>query len=231
MTEYGRYCPIALSSEVLADRWTPLVMRELILGNTRFNEIARCLPGISRSLLTQRLRHLERRGVLERWASPTGRTTEYHLTRAGKDLYPVLEAMGRWAVEWLFDDVDPHDVDATTLMWWMHRRIDTAALPPTRVVVQFDHTAPVRQSIWLVLDRGEPSVCMQHPGVESDVVVRLATPTLAQVFGGAERWKDATASGAIEVDGPPALARALPRWFLWSPFADMARTRMAQATL
>ena len=229
MPDYGRYCPIALSSEVLADRWTPLIVRELILGNTRFNDIARGMPGISRTLLTQRLRHLERRGVLETWPSPTGRGNEYHLTPAGKDLYPVMEAMGRWAVEWLFEDLDPHDVEATTLMWWMHRRMDEERLPSSRVVVQFDHTAPVRQSIWLVLDRGEASVCMQHPGMDPDVVVTTDTPTLARVFGGTERWSDAVTSGAIQVAGPPSLVRALPKWFAWSPFAEMARTRMDHA--
>jgi DNA-binding HxlR family transcriptional regulator len=83
MPDYGRYCPVAMSSEVLADRWTPLIVRELLLGNTRFNDIARGLPGVSRTLLAQRLRHLERRGVLETWPSPTGRGSEYHLTPAG----------------------------------------------------------------------------------------------------------------------------------------------------
>ena len=155
MPDYGRFCPVALGSEVLADRWTPLILRELILGNTRFNDIARGLPGISRSLLVQRLRHLERKGVVELWPSPTGRGNEYHLTPAGKDLEAVVDALGRWAVEWLFDELDPHEVDAVTLTWWMHRRVDEERLPPGRVVIEFDHTAPKRLAIWIVLDRGE----------------------------------------------------------------------------
>ena len=112
MTEYGAFCPVSLATEVLAERWTPMVIRELVLGNTRFNDIARGLPGISRSLLTQRLRHLERKGVVETWPSPTGRGNEYHLTPAGKDLYPVIEAMANWVIEWLYDDLDSDDVDA-----------------------------------------------------------------------------------------------------------------------
>src|SRR5690606_36638884 len=109
-----------------------------VLGTTRFNDIARGLPGISRSLLVQRLRHLERKGVLELWPSPTGKGNEYRLTAAGKDLEPVVEALGRWAVEWLFDALQPHEIDPVTLTWWMHRRIAPEHLPPGRVIVQFD---------------------------------------------------------------------------------------------
>ncbi len=224
MPDYGRFCPVALSSEVLADRWTPLIVRELILGNTRFNDIARGLPGISRTLLAQRLRHLERRGVLETWPSPTGRGSEYHLTPAGKDLEPVLEALGRWSVEWLYEDFDD-EVEAVALMWWMHRRVAEEGLPPGRVIVEFDHTAPVATTIWLVLDRGEPSVCMHHPGSDPDVVVRMSTPTLARVFSGAERWATAVANGDLEVSGPPTLTKKLPSWFLWSPWAEQTRAK------
>lgn len=229
MPDYGRFCPVALGSEVLADRWTPLILRELILGNTRFNDIARGLPGISRSLLVQRLRHLERSGVVVLWPSPTGRGNEYHLTPAGRDLEPVVEALGRWAVQWLFDDLRPTEVEAVNLMWWMHRRIDSTCLPPGRVVIQFDHTAPKRQAFWMVLDRGEASICLQHPGFDPDVLVTTTTPALAEVFAGYQSWAHAVATEAIHLDGPPALVKALPRWFLWSPFADDIRTRSAGA--
>jgi DNA-binding HxlR family transcriptional regulator len=227
--DYGRFCPVSLASEVLADRWTPLIVRELVLGNTRFNDIARGLPGISRSLLVQRLRHLERRGVLTTWPSPTGRGSEYHLTPAGRDLFPVIDALGRWAIEWLFDELDPHEVDPITLTWWMHRRVDVEALPPGRVVIEFDYTAPTRQSIWMVLDRGEASVCIQHPGFDTDVLVRTTTPAMAEVFQGYDTWARAVSRDVISVTGPPALVRAFPRWFLWSPFADPTRARAARA--
>ena len=227
--DYGRFCPVALGSEVFADRWTPLILRELILGNTRFNDIARGLPGISRSLLVQRLRHLERTGVVELWPSPTGRGHEYHLTAAGKDLEPVVAALGRWAVEWLYEELRPHEVDPITLTWWMHRRIDESSLPPQRVVAQFDHTAPKRQSLWIVFDRGEASVCVQHPGFDTDVLVTATTSALAEVFQGLVSWARAVEAGAIRVDGPPVLARSLPRWFLGSPFAEATRSRAARA--
>ncbi len=223
--DYGRFCPVSLASEVLADRWTLLVVRELVLGNTRFNDIARGLPGISRSLLVQRLRHLERKGVVELWPSPTGKGHEYHLTPAGKDLEEVVVVVGKWAVEWLFDDLEPHHVDPVQLTWWMHRRMDEEQLPPGRVVIQFDHTAPTRQSVWIVVDRGEPSVCVSHPGFDPDLVVTTTTPALAEVFSGRSGWGDAVAAGSVRVEGPPRLVRALPRWFLWSPFADATMAR------
>jgi DNA-binding HxlR family transcriptional regulator len=229
VSAYGRYCPVALASEVIADRWTPLIIRELVMGSTRFNDIARCLPGISRSLLVQRLRHLERMGVIELWPSPTGRGNEYRLTPAGKDLHGVIDVLGRWAVEWLFDELRPQDIDARTLTWVLHRRVEPGALPRQRVVVQFDHTAPRRQTLWLVLDRGEASVCVHHPGIEPDVIVTTPTPALARVFEGYETWRHAVAEGGIRIDGPPALVRAFPRWFLWSPFAEAIRSRSSRA--
>jgi DNA-binding HxlR family transcriptional regulator len=229
MPDYGSFCPVALGTEVLADRWTPLILRELILGNTRFNDIARGLPGISRSLLVQRLRHLERKGVVELWPSPAGRGSEYHLTPAGKDLEGVVMAMGRWAVEWLYDDLHPEEIDPVTLTWWMHRRLDAERLPQGRVVIEFQHTAPVKQVIWMVLDRGEASVCLQHPGFDADVVVTSTTPALAEVFSGTATWSRSVSSDSIRVDGAPRLVKALPGWFLWSPFADQTRERAARA--
>lgn len=223
MSEYGKFCPVSMSSEVIADRWTPIILRELIMGGTRFNDIARGLPGISRSLLTQRLRHLERKGVLERWPSANGRGTEYRLTPAGKDLEAVVMAMGRWAVEWLFHDMRPDDVDAVTLTWYLHHRVDVDNLPPGRVVIQFDHTRPHRQSIWLVLERGTASVCRQHPGFETDVLVTCPTDALAEVFSGVRSWSQAVTAGAVTVAGVPRFARAFPRWFLWSPFVTEVR--------
>jgi DNA-binding HxlR family transcriptional regulator len=220
MADYGKYCPVALGAEVVADRWTPLILRELFLGSTRFNDIARGLPGISRSLLVQRLKHLERKGVIDRWPSAVGRGHEYRLTPAGKDLERVVDTLGRWSLEWLYHEYRPRDIDAQTLTWWMHRRVDRDALPPRRVVVQFDHTAPVRETLWVVLDRGEVSVCNQHPGFDVDVVVTCTTPALADVFSGIDSWAHAAATGTVTAAGIPQLVKGLPRWFRPSPFAD-----------
>jgi DNA-binding HxlR family transcriptional regulator len=224
MPDYGSFCPVAIASDVIADRWTPLIVRELVLGNTRFNDIARGMPGISRSLLVQRLKHLERKGVIETWPLRNGRGSEYRLTAAGKDLEPVLIALGRWAVVWMYSDLDASDVEATTLMWWLHRRVDTERLPIERVVVQFVHTAPQRRSYWVVVEEGAASVCLQDPGYDVDAVVTCTTLALARVFSGNVTWNDAVRSGSIEVTGSRPVVNSLPRWFLWSPWADDVRS-------
>jgi len=230
MPEYGRFCPVALATEVLADRWTPMIVRELVLGNTRFNDIARGLPGISRTLLTGRLRHLEKRGVIERWPAPGGQGSEYHLTPAGKDLERVIDALGRWAIEWLFDELYPQEVDPHTLMWWMHRRTDPTAFPEGRVVLEFAFTAPEPETVWLVLEHGEVSVCHQHPGFDSDVVLRASTATYSEVFNGLRTWPEAVRAGDLEAVGPTRLVRAMPTWFLWSPWVEVTRERVSRAS-
>ena len=229
MRDYGQYCPVSLGSEVLADRWTPLIIRELVLGSTRFNDIERGLPGISRTLLAQRLRHLERKGVLERQPAPRGTGSEYHLTPAGRDLEPVLTALGEWAVRWLYAEPQPSEVQPVALTWWMHRRVDVDRTPDRRVVIEFDYRGPDAMVIWLVLDRGEPSVCMKHPGFDSDMIVRTEPVSMMRVFSGNTSLADAVATGSIELLGPPSLIRGFGHWFLWSPFAPAVR-KMAQAT-
>lgn len=230
MAEHGSYCPVNMATEVLADRWTPLIIRELLLGSTRFNDLVRALPGISRTLLSQRLRHLERRGVLEAWPSPRGRGSEYHLTPAGRDLEGVIDAFGRWAVEWLYKELETGEIPPTTLMWWMHRRVDPANFPPVRTVLEFRFRRPVR-TIWLLLEHESASVCTQHPGGEVDVVATATAKTFGQVFQGRRRWHEAVASGDIDVAGPPRLTRTLPTWFTWSPWAEFTNDRSTRAPL
>jgi DNA-binding HxlR family transcriptional regulator len=226
--DYGQYCPVTLGSEVLADRWTFMIVREMVLGNTRFNDIERCLPGISRTLLAQRLRHLERKGVLERRPARSGRGSEYHLTPAGKDLEGVIMAVGEWAVRWLHSEPQPSNVDPVTLTWWLHRRVDVGRVPNRRVVIEFDYQGADAMVIWLVLDRGEPSVCMKHPGFDSDVLVTTDSVSFMRVFSGIDTLADARRNETVVIDGPPALTRGFEHWFLWSPFADFVREVRAQ---
>jgi DNA-binding HxlR family transcriptional regulator len=227
--DYGQYCPVSLASEVLADRWTPLILRELCLGSTRFNDIERGLPGISRTLLAQRLKHLERKGVLIRQPARAGRGSEYHLTEAGRDLEPVIMAMGEWAVRWLFAEPLPEDVDPVTLTWWMHRRVARDRLPDRRVVIQFDYQGPRAVVIWLVLDRGEPSVCVRHPGFDTDVLVKTDPVSFMRVFAGIDELSDAVRAGRVVIEGPPSLTRGFGRWFEWSPFAPAVRQKVLSA--
>ena len=229
MREYGQYCPVSQTAEVVADRWTPLILREMVLGSTRFNDIERGLPGISRTLLSKRLQHLERKGVVVRGPAEGGRGSEYHLTPAGKALERVLDAMGEWAVEWLFTEPEPADVDPVTLLWWMHRRVDLGRLPNRRVVLEFDFRGDGGPTLWLVLDRGEPSLCTKHPGFDTDVLVTTTGLTMTRIFAGIISLSEALEAGTLELEGPPALCRDFGHWFLWSPFRPFVQRRLARA--
>jgi len=224
--DYGQYCPVSLASEVIADRWTPLILREMVLGSTRFNDIERGLPGISRTLLSQRLRHLERKGVLHLEPAASGRGSEYHLTPAGRDLEPVIMALGEWAVKWMFAEPEPAEVDPIALTWWMHRRVDRTSLPDRRVVIEFDYRGLGATQIWLVLDRGDPSVCVKHPRFDNDIVVTTDAVSMMRVFSGIVTLNDAVADGTVSLEGAPSLVRSFGRWFLWSPFVPAVRERL-----
>jgi len=228
MRDYGQYCPVALASSVLADRWTPLIVRELVLGSRRFNDIDRGLPGISRTLLMQRLRHLEHKGVLDRVPIPGGRGHEYQLTPAGRDLEGVVMAFGEWAVKWMFSEPEPREVDPVTLTWWMSRRLDLERIPTQRVVIEFDYRGEEPMRLWLILDRDESSVCADHPGFDSDITVHTEPVALMRVFSGLTTLRQARAAGSVTLEGVPRLTRDFPTWFLWSPFAPAVRARMAR---
>lgn len=228
MREYGQYCPVSQSAEVVADRWTPLILRELVIGSTRFNDIERGLPGISRTLLSKRLQHLERKGVVVRVPRDDGRGSDYRLTPAGQALERVLDAMGEWAVEWLFTEPEPADVDPTTLVWWMHRRVDRDKVPDRRIVIEFDFCGVNAIRLWLVLDRGEPSVCMKPPGFDTDLLVVTDGVTMMRVFSGSLSLAEALDAGTLQLEGPPALRRGFGRWFLWSPFRPYVQRRVAR---
>jgi DNA-binding HxlR family transcriptional regulator len=226
MREYGHYCPVALGSEILAERWTPLILREMIaMRSTRFNEIERGLPGISRSLLVKRLKQLERRGVIAIVPAPGGHGNEYLLTPAGRDLEPVIMALGEWTVRWLYAEPVPEEVEPVSLMWWMQRRVDLDVIPRQRVVIQFDYRDAERTTLWMVLDRGEPAVCMTHPGFDPDIVVTTDSLSMMRVFSGVDDLAEARSNGRVRIDGLPRLVAAFPTWFLWSPFHDLVRER------
>jgi DNA-binding HxlR family transcriptional regulator len=229
--KYGQYCPVAVGSEIIAERWTPLIMRELVLGNTRFNEIERGLPGISRTLLAKRLKQLEHRGVIELVPATGGRGHEYHLTDAGRDLEPVLMALGEWTVRWQFAEPVERDVDPITLTWWMHRRVDTANLPEGRVVIQFDYRDERRTLLWLMFEEREPSMCTSHPGFEPDLCVTTDSVSMMRVFSGIEDLADARADGKVRLEGRRELTTQFASWFLWSPFRPAVQAKVATSSM
>src|SRR5919197_6564741 len=222
MRGYGQYCPVAKATEVLGDRWTLLIMREMLGGASGFNELQRGLPGISRSVLTDRMRALERAEVVERRTGPKGRTLEYRLTPTGRDLQPVVQAIGEWGATWSLTEPRPDELDPYLLIVWMARHVDRQRLPPNRTVVQFDFRDP-KQRYWMVLEPSEVSVCLQHPGFDVDLDVKVDTATLYRVYLGRAELGGAMRASKLTMSGPSALQRAFGRWFAWSAFAPASR--------
>ena len=222
MRGYAQYCPVAKASEILGDRWTLLIVREMLGGASGFNELHRGLPGISRSVLTDRMRALERAEVIERRTGPKGRTLEYRLTPAGRDLEPVVQAIGEWGVTWSFTDPRPEELDPDLLIVWMARHVDREALPLDRTVVQFDFRSP-KKRYWMVLEPSEVSVCLQHPGFDVDLKVTADTATLYRVYLGRAELRTAMQTPKLTISGPRTLQRAFGRWFTWSAFAPASR--------
>ncbi len=221
MRTYGQFCPIAKASEILAERWTLLIVRELLLGSHRFNELEWGLPHIPRSLLTQRLRALEDAGVLERKADSGGKRREYHLTTAGLELFEIIKAIGDWGQKWVNHNIGPGDVDPKLLVWDMHRRLDLEQLPDHRVVVQLDFHGAAKGVYWLVVERPDPSVCQTDPGFDLDLFVSVDTIALHRVWMGQTTIYEAIDDGLVEFDGLPELARAFPKWLQLSFFAGV----------
>jgi DNA-binding HxlR family transcriptional regulator len=226
---YAQYCPIAKASEVLGDRWTLLIVRELLGGASGFNELQRGLPGISRSVLADRLRSLERAEIIERRTGPTGRTLSYRLTVAGRDLEPVVQAIGEWGVTWSVTDPRPEELDPYLLIVWMARHADREQLPPNRTVVQFDFRDPAAR-YWMVLEPSEVSVCLQHPGFDVDLKVAADTATLYRVYLGRAELAGALRAGDVTLSGPRALQRGFGRWYAWSAFAPASRRAAERRT-
>ena len=211
-TGYGQYCPISRALDLLGERWTLLIVRDMLVGTTRFNDLARGLPGLSRSLLSKRLRQLESAGLVERLDG------EYLLTEAGRDLEPLVFGFGEWGAKWTFGDPDPEELDPELLVWWMHTRIDSTELPDRRCVLQvLFRDAPER--FWLVVESGEASVCLSDPGYEVDVVIRSDLASLYEVWLGRVALRSAVRDGRLEFTGPSALTRRMPAVLQLSPVA------------
>jgi DNA-binding HxlR family transcriptional regulator len=210
---YGQFCPIARASEVLAERWTPIVLRNLLLGCSTFNEIAAGAPGLSRALLTKRLHELERVGLIEIRPKPDGHGSIYEVTPAGRELDPVLHAMGGWADKWM--DVTFEHSDPDVVLWsWVNFFWRSDEAPEGRVVVRFD-VVQRRRTVphWLLVQERKAEICRRHPGFEEDLIVAIEDPrAFARWHLGLAEWGDAIAAGAIRVSGPRALGRALPAW-------------------
>lgn len=204
MKSYGQYCPIAKSVEVLGERWSILLLRELLIGSTRFNDIARGLPGMSRTMLSKRLREFESAELVERLDG------EYHLTPAAAELRGFVFGLGQWGEQWLLAEPQPEEIDPMSLFWHAHARFDTSELPDRRVVIGFELTdRPDR--FWVVIDTIGCSVCAADPGFDVDVLVRAEATTLYRVWYHQQDLVQALKNGLIQLEGQPALKRRMSR--------------------
>jgi DNA-binding HxlR family transcriptional regulator len=219
---YQQFCPVAKAMELLDERWTLLVVRELMSGSERFNELRRGLPRMSPTLLSRRLHQLVRTGVVERHTD--GNDVRYVLTRAGHELRTVVEALGAWGIRWV-GELGDQDLDPSLLLWDMHRNVDLTAVPAGRTVVRFrfpDVTSGSRDW-WLVINHDDVDVCDFDPGHEVTVTVTTDLRSLVRIWRGDLSWSRALQADMLDVQGPETLRRAFPRWFTLSEFAAVPR--------
>lgn len=223
--EYGQFCPVAMASEVLAERWTLIILRELLAGSRRFNQIRRGVPRLSPTLLKQRLQTLEKAGIVERQPDADG-GFDYLLTQAGRDLQSVVSSVGEWGQRWA-RDIERKDLDPGMLLWAMHRRLNTSVMPPGRTVIaiEFLDSRIGNRRFWLVHLDGAVQVCLKDPGYDTTVFVSTPLRVLAEVWRGIRSFKDELRSGTIKLSGAPGVCRDFPKWLLLSPFAPIKRQR------
>ncbi len=218
---YGQFCPVAKAAEIVAERWTPLVLRELIAGSRRFNELRRGVPLMSSALLSQRLKELESAGIVERHAGE-GKNAEYHLSEAGMELRPIIEALGFWGARWTRSRLTREDYDPSLLMWDVRRNIDVQQLPgEARTVVEFNlHGAEqALRRWWLVVDAGEVDLCLKDPGYEVNLRISADLKTMVEVWMGRQSMDTATRAGKLTFEGQRALAASFQKSLKLSTFA------------
>jgi DNA-binding HxlR family transcriptional regulator len=228
---YGQFCPVALAAEVLAERWTPLVIRELLMGSTRFNDLQRGLPRMSSALLARRLKELQFAGILERRSGASG-GAEYHLTAAGRELLPLIEKMGLWAQRWLRHKlVDTANLDPDLLMWDIRRTVMNQVKPgDRRYVAEFQLSGvPInRRRYWLVFEPGHVDLCYKDPGFEVDLFVATSLRVLTEIWLGHVGIDQALREERLRLEGSRRDIAAFRSWFALSPFAPAGRAPTGQ---
>jgi DNA-binding HxlR family transcriptional regulator len=228
---YGQFCPVAMAAELLGARWTVLLLRELLAGSTRFNELRRGLPRMSPALLAQRLRELEAAGIVQRDAlRGEGGAQGYRLTAAGLELKPLVEAFGCWGQRWISAELSLADLDAQLLMWDMRRNLVLDPLPAGRHVIQFLYPErPVKERSWwlLVETSGQTDLCSIDPGFDVDLYVSTDLRTMTAIWMGLETVREARARDALFLTGDERLAADMQQWLGLSPFATIAKQAAA----
>ena len=224
---YNQFCPVAMAAEVLCSRWTVVLLRELLAGSTRFNDLRRGLPRMSPALLSQRLKELEEAGVVARTPVPGDPTIlEYGLTEAGQELQPLVESFGKWGQRWIPSKLSLELLDAQLLMWDMRRGLKFEPPPPRRLVIQFQFPdAPKRErGWWLIVEPGQPiDLCSVDPGHDVDLYVTSPLRTMTAIWMGIESVRNARESDRLMLTGDRDLIETMERWLGLSPFAPVER--------
>ena len=217
---YGQYCPIARGAEIFAERWTPLIIRNLYLGCGSFSEILEGAPGLSRTLLSQRLKQLERLAIVESTPKSDGRGCRLELTAAGRDLFKVCGSLGEWGARWL--EIAPEHLDPFVALWSMCNALRRDRLPDRRVVIRFDFTGrPRNEQFWLLIEHGDTEICKTYPGVDADLYVTAEAEAFVKWHAGQLTWAEATRTGRIQLHGLSWIVRTFPTWNARSMFAHV----------
>ena len=224
MSTYGQFCPVALGAEIFAEKWTPLIVRELLHGGVRFSDLHRGIPRISKNLLVQRLESLERSGILTRQASPNGRGHIYELSQAGRELGSVIDALGNWGYKWASKDLTDEHLDPDFLMWAVRRLVRRDALPDERVTLLFRFRGYKDRQYWLVLQRPEVDLCLIDPGFEVNLTLEAKVEAMARVCLGQVGVLQVVRSGDVLLTGATRYRRAISDWLGVTRFAAMAKS-------
>ena len=224
MKGYGQFCPVAKCAEILGERWTLLLVRELVSGSTRYAELRRGLGSISPSVLADRLKTLEREGIIYRKKISGESKHEYHLTEAGRALGPVIEAAGVWGYRWLRQDIDPEDLDVDLLMLDISRRLEPEQIRADNAVIAFEFTDLNGKYCcwWVLVDDNDVELCFHHPGRKVDLSLRCSLETLSLIWMGRLTIATARREKLLDVKGSPILSANLPDWLNKSRIAEAA---------
>ena len=218
---YGLFCPLAMACEVIEPRWTLLILLEMGGGATRFNDIRRGVPGISPTLLSKRLKELEKHGLIERMEDMAKGTVDYIRTPMAIELEPAIRMLGEWAYRNISADVALDDLNADYLMWNVRRKIDLSALPDQRVVVRY-HFTDLRENeatYWLITRPGMPvELCMTDPGFEVDLFVEADSKAMASIWMGYSSWQAEMSEDRIFLSGDARLIRTIDNWMVRSSY-------------
>ena len=226
---YGQFCPVAMASEIVCARWTPLILREMLCGSTRFNDLRRGVPRMSPTLLSKRLKEMEQAGIIETRATAQPGIVEYHLTPAGQDLKSIVMSLGTWGQRWVETQLSLKNLDPSLLMWDMRRNLDCTPMPSRRATIQF-HYAELpasRQFYWLVIEDGVVDLCAVDPGYEIDLFVECSLRTMTAIWMGLTSVHAELDAGRLELSGDRMLARSMQQWLGLSPFAKEKSRRAA----